>query len=135
MTGAGVENVSRSMEEGFDVRTSAGTFSARLLINATGCFANPFQPEFPGARESSLPQFHFATYRDAERLRAVTRREGGLVLIVGKRLSAGQTLVELVDAGFQVGLSCRGPIQFGAGAVGWSVFFRLHPALERLELR
>jgi len=135
MTGADVEGVSCSMDEGFDVRTSAGTFSAPLLINATGCFANPFQPEFAGARESSLPQFHFATYRDADRLRQVTRREGGLVLIVGKRLSAGQTLVELVDAGFQVGVSCRGPIQFGAGAIGWSIFFRLHPALERLELR
>ena len=135
LTGAGVQDVSRPTEESFEVRSSCGTFSAPLLINATGCFANPFTPEFPGARASSLPQFHFATYRDAERLRAVTRRDGGLVLIVGKRLSAGQTMVELADAGFQVGLSCRGPIQFGAGAVGWWIFFRIHPALERLKLR
>jgi hypothetical protein len=81
-----------------------------------------------------LPQFHFATYRDAQRLREIIGQPGGRILIVGKRLSAGQALVELVDAGFEVALSCRGPIQFGAGPIGWWIFFRVHPALERLLL-
>jgi hypothetical protein len=132
---AGVQHVTRSSEGSFVVRTNAGVFRAPLLVNATGCFSNPFTPVFPGARESSLPQFHFANYREAARLREATGKSGGLVLVIGKRLSAGQALVELVDAGFEVALSCRGPIQFGAGPLGWQIFFRIHPALERLKLR
>jgi len=136
-TNAEVQSVMRRNEddERFAVRTNAGTFSTSLLVNATGCFANPFMPSFPGARDSSLPQFHFATYRDAERLRKVIGKSGGRVLIVGKRLSAGQAMVELVDAGFEVALSCRGPVQFGSGPIGWWIFFRIHPMLERLKLR
>ena len=135
LTNATVHHVTLRTDDAFVVHTSAGTFNTPLLVNATGCFANPFTPEFPGARESSLPQFHFATYRDAERLREATGKSSSRVLIVGKRLSAGQALVELVDAGFEVALSCRGPIQFGAGPIGWWMFFRIHPALERLKLR
>jgi hypothetical protein len=134
-THTAVREVTRRIEGGFDVHTSTGTFNTSLLVNATGCFANPFTPAFPGASESSLPQFHFATYRDAQRLREIIGRPGGRILIVGKRLSAGQALVELVGAGFEVALSCRGPIQFGAGPFGWWIFFRVHPALERLQLR
>ena len=135
VTNAGAQHVTRDPDRGFIVRTDAGTFSAPQLVNATGCFANPFTPEFPGARESSLPQFHFATYRDANELGKSIGKPGGRVLVVGKRLSAGQALVELVDAGFEIALSCRGPIQFGAGPIGWCIFFRIHPALERLKLR
>jgi cation diffusion facilitator CzcD-associated flavoprotein CzcO len=135
VTNATVHDVTRRTGDGFVVHTSAGTFNTPLLVNATGCFANPFTPKFLGARESSLPQFHFATFRDAEQLRKTIDKPGGLVLIVGKRLSAGQALVELVDAGFEAALSCRGPIQFGAGPIGWWMFFRIHPALERLKLR
>jgi cation diffusion facilitator CzcD-associated flavoprotein CzcO len=135
LTNATAHNVTHGTDTGFVVHTRLGTFSAPLLVNATGCFANPFTPEFPGARESSLPQFHFATYRDADRLREAIGKPGGLVLIVGKRLSAGQALVELIDARLEVALSCRGPIQFGTGPVGWWIFFRIHPALERLKLR
>lgn len=135
LTNATVYDVTRRTGDGFDVHTSTGMFTAPLLVNATGCFANPFTPEFPGARKSSLPQFHFATYRDADHIREAIGKPGGPVLIVGKRLSAGQALLELVDAGFEVALSCRGPIQFGAGTIGWWIFFRIHPALERLKLR
>jgi putative flavoprotein involved in K+ transport len=135
VTNAGVRAVSRAGDGGFVVQTAAGTFTAPLIVNATGCFANPFVPEAPGARESSIPQLHFATFRDAEHLRGVIGHPGGSVLIVGKRLSAGQALVELADAGFDVAISCRAPIQFGSGPIGWWVFFRIHPALERLKLK
>ena len=135
VTNAEVHDVTHCVSGGFTVRTSAGTFTAPLLVNATGCFAHPFFPDFPGARASSLPQFHVATYRDAGHLRAAIGQPGGLVLIVGGRLSAGQAMVELVEAGFHVALSHRSPIQFGAGPLGSWIFFRIHPALERLKLR
>jgi putative flavoprotein involved in K+ transport len=134
VTNAEVRAVTRVSDGRFDAQTTAGTFTAPFVVNATGCFANPFVPKIPGARESSIPQLHFATFRDAGHVREVIGQSGGSVLIVGKRLSAGQALVELADAGLEVTLSCRGPIQFGAGPVGWWIFFRIHPALERLKL-
>lgn len=134
VTNAGVRAVSRSADGGFAVQTDAGRFTAPFVVNATGCFANPFVPEVSGARESSILQLHFAAFRNAEHLRNLIGHLDGSILIVGKRLSAGQALVELADAGFDVALSCRGPIQFGAGPVGWWIFFRIHPALERLKL-
>lgn len=130
-----VHAVTRTEGRGFAVQTSAGTFHTSLLVNATGWFANPVIPDFPGARESSLPQHHFATYGDAERLRRDSDGTSGPVLVVGRRLSAGQVLVELTDAGIGVALSCRGPVAFGAGPLGSWIFFRVHPALERLQLR
>ena len=135
VTGVEVREVSRLAAENFIVHTSAGVFAAPLLVNATGYFANPFIPEIPGARESSVAQFHFANYRDSDHLRQRLGKTSGLVLIVGQRLSAGQALVELADAGFEIALSHRRPIQFGAGPVGWWIFFRIHPALEKLKLR
>jgi len=132
---AGVETVTHWPEQDFIVRTSAGTFRSRLLVNATGCFSNPHIPAIPGARETAVPQFHFATYHNAAKVRAAIRGRNGTVLIVGKRLSAGQLLVEFVDEGFDVALSCRGPVQFGAGKAGSWLFFRILPALEQLELR
>lgn len=134
VTNARVRAVSRTDDGGFEVQTSAGAFTAPLVVNATGCFANPFVPEVPGARKSSIPQLHFAAFRDAGNVRNIIGQPGGSVLIVGKRLSAGQALVELADAGFDVAISCRGPIQFGSGPIGWWVFFRIHPEVERLKL-
>ena len=134
-TGVEVREISRRPGENFVVHTSTGVFEAPLLVNATGYFANPFIPFIPGAKESSVPQFHFANYRDAAHLRQRLGKTSGLVLIVGQRLSAGQALVELADAGFEIALSHRRPLEFGAGSVGWWIFFRIHPALEKLKLR
>ena len=72
-----VENVTRSSENKFVVRTNAGTFRAPLLVNASGCFANPFTPAIDGASESSVPQFHFATYGSAARIRNLTGGPAG----------------------------------------------------------
>jgi putative flavoprotein involved in K+ transport len=135
LTNSGVEDATHLPGEGFRVHTTAGVFVAPVLVNATGYFSNPFVPDYPGAQRSEIPRFHFATYRDADHLRAATRQRHGLILVVGKRLSAGQAMIELVDAGFKVALSHRGPIRFGAGPLGWWFFFRIHPALERLKLR
>jgi putative flavoprotein involved in K+ transport len=133
-TGVRVHEVAQAAGTGFQLHTAAGPFQARMVINATGCFANPYLPVFPGASESPLPQFHFATYRNAQWLRAATGTDRPRILIVGKQLSAGQLVVELTAAGFEVALACRGPIQFGADELGAWLFFRIHPSLERLRL-
>ena len=133
-TGVVVRTVERAGGGRFVVRTSAGDFTARFLVNATGCFSHPFLPEIPGAQDSSIFQCHFANYGDPDQLRARLRGAHGPVLVVGQRLSAGQVMTELADAGFSVALSHRRTIRFGPGPLGWWIFFRVHPWLEAFRL-
>ncbi len=134
-TNVQVRVVRRDAKEGFIVETSDGELRAHCVVNATGCFSAPWTPEIPGANASRLPRLHMADFADAESLRRRIERNDRPVLIVGKRLSAGQAMIELVEAGLQVALSCRGPIEFGPGPLAWWWFFRLHPWLEARELR
>src|SRR6185503_21121593 len=67
--------------------------------------------------------------------RSRTHRSSGSVLIVGQRVSAGQTMLELIDAGFEVGISHRSPIGFGAGPLGWWILFRIFSWLEWIKLK
>jgi putative flavoprotein involved in K+ transport len=134
-TGVAVFGVERLPENSFRVRTSQGDYTSRFVVNATGCFSHPFVPVIPGAGASGIPQRHVADYHDSQQVRALLGHPAGRVLIVGKRLSAGQTMVELAGAGFEVELSCRFPIQFGAGPLTWWFLFRIFPWLEWLRLK
>ena len=130
-----VHAVERGANGGFLLRTSVGLISAPFLVNATGSSSAPWRPVIPGAKVSPILQLHSAEFRDAETLRSRLGETKRPILIVGQRLPAGQTLVELVDAGFSVALSHRGPLEFGPGPlIGWA-FFRLHPWLEARALR
>jgi cation diffusion facilitator CzcD-associated flavoprotein CzcO len=109
--------------------------SCRRVVNATGYFQNPHWPEILGRTTTKIPSWHSADYRSAAH---VARQLGGSdkhILVIGKRLSAGQILVELVSAGFRISLSHRAPIQFGSGPLVWWIFFRIHPWLEAAMLR
>lgn len=109
-----VESVQR--EDGrFVVNTDRGRFWSRLVINATGYFSKPFIPAYPGAAKaiSEGRAIHVADYRDADTVRERIGRGSGRVLIVGKRLSAGETMCELHRQGFQVSLSHRGTLKIG----------------------
>lgn len=97
----------------FRVETSAGVYEAPLVVNATGYFSHPYIPEYPGAQETTIPQIHVAQYRDANTVRNLLGKSSGRVLVVGKRLSAGETMCELYHAGFQVTLAYRGKLSFG----------------------
>lgn len=133
-TGITVTAVERAEEGGFVVRTDVGDFAARIVVNATGCFSHPFTPEISGAADSPLFQCHFADYGDPDRLRTRLNGATGPILVVGQRISAGQVLTELADAGCSVALSHRRPLRFGPGPVGWWIFFRVHPWLEAFQL-
>lgn len=127
-------SVTKDRDGMFCVETSQGCFTSRILINATGYFSKPFVPDIPGAAASPIPQFHVADYRDPDHFKQRIGSSTDTVLIVGKRLSAGQTLVELVDAGFEVALSHRSPIQFGPGPLALKLFFRIMVEIEAFQL-
>ncbi|HTG43831.1 MAG TPA: NAD(P)-binding domain-containing protein, partial [Verrucomicrobiae bacterium] len=109
----------------FAVTVPGTILRCRWLINATGYFLNPFQPHIPGAAESLIPQIHVGRYRDPGQVRSRMRSTAGPVLVVGKRLSAGQTLLELAEAGVPVALSYRSSLEFGAGRLSWWLLFRI----------
>jgi putative flavoprotein involved in K+ transport len=118
----------------FVLETSTGEVGARCVVSATGYFQNPFIPPIAGMEQSGIPRFHSANYGSAPELAAKLGKAGASILIVGKRLSAGQILGELISAGFSVTLSHRTPIQFGSGPLGWWLFFRIYPWLESVKL-
>jgi len=120
--------------EGFFVSTPRGPLSARIVVCATGCFSNPVRPRIEGADGTSIPQMHYADYRGVEQLRSVIPLNG-LVLLVGKRLSAGQTLLELVDAGYRVALSHQSAIKFGVGDWLWPLVYRTFAYAEAVKLK
>lgn len=134
-TGVFVQSVEKLPGGDFRVETSEGDFFSRAVVNATGYFSSPFIPKIPGAEETRIPQLHVSEYRDPQHLSSLLGRPNGLVLIVGKRLSAGQTMVELVEAGFTVALSHRSPIEYGSGPFAWWFLFRLFPWIEWLKLK
>ena len=127
-----------SVQRGSDrwrVQTAQSEFTCRLLVNATGYFSNPFLPEVPGMEHSRIPHVHVADYGDPAHVAHLIGKSTGTILIVGKRLSAGQTMLELHEAGFDVALSHRTPIEFGADELGWWLFFRIFPYLEWVRLK
>lgn len=133
-TGVRVTTVSKDRDGTFVLKSDGGEFRGRCFVNATGGSSRPFIPNFDGARESTIPQLHVADYRDPDQLRLLIGERPGPVLIVGKRLSAGQTLVELVDAGLEVALSHRSKIQFGSGPFMRWVYFRALPMVEAVKI-
>ena len=135
ISNAGVSSVARKSDDEFVTHTTRGEILSRLVVNATGYFAKPFVPEIPGAATSSVSQLHVANYRSPQHLDSLLGTRRGPVLIVGKRLSAGQAMVELVDAGFEVALSHRSPIQFGAGPLTMWFFLRVFSVIEEIALR
>lgn len=71
------------------VETSAGVWSARALINATGTWDRPFWPRVPGQETFRGRQLHTAQYAGPEEF------AGQRVVVVGAGASGTQHLLEL----------------------------------------
>lgn len=73
------------------VTTSAGPWRTRAVISATGTWAQPFWPIYPGARAFRGQQLHAVHYRDAASF------AGKHVVVVGGGNSAAQLLAEISE--------------------------------------
>ena len=71
------------------IETSAGDWSAKALINATGTWTRPFWPIYPGRSLFRGRQLHVADYVSAEEFR------GKHVVVVGGGISAVGLLEEI----------------------------------------
>ncbi|WP_309105494.1 NAD(P)-binding domain-containing protein [Arthrobacter sp.] len=87
-----VRTVSRQDADPFGrlgIETSAGSWNARAVINATGTWSRPFWPVYPGQFTFHGRQLHVADYVSAEEFR------GQHVLVVGGGISAVGLLDEI----------------------------------------
>ena len=115
---------------GFWVLTAAGgEYRARTLIAATGSFAKPHRPRFPGQEAFHGRILHVAEYRNAEPFR------GKRVVVVGARNSAVQIAHELAAVA-RTTLATRAPLRFEPQTIlGRDVHFWLSATgLDRLPL-
>jgi len=134
-TGIEVSRVSALPPGGFRVETSAGEEEARVVVNATGYFCRPFVPVRPGADTAKLLQMTVPEYGSPDAVRDRLGGATGRILIVGARITAGQLGVELHDAGFDVTISHRHPIEFGFSPAVQRLGFRAYYPYETWRLR
>jgi putative flavoprotein involved in K+ transport len=127
-----VEKVER-VDDSFRLHTSRGEIRASIVVNASGYFSNPLQLALPGEATTRIPRVHFAHYRDAAHVAKLAGANRS-VLVVGKRLSAGQVALELADAGMKVAISHRTPIRFGVDDWLWPLVYRNFAYAEALRL-
>ncbi|MDH6120021.1 cation diffusion facilitator CzcD-associated flavoprotein CzcO [Kitasatospora sp. GAS204A] len=83
------------------VESTAGSWSARALINATGTWTRPFLPHYPG--HFAGRQLHYADYRGPASF------AGQKVAVVGGGASAIQLLAELGEVAETVWVTRREP--------------------------
>ena len=94
----------RDAGDGLRVETTAGTWSARTVINATGTWDRPFWPAYPGRETFGGRQLHTADYDSAEAF------HGKHVVVVGGGLSAVQLLIEIAEVTTTTWVTRRPPI-------------------------
>ncbi len=76
-------------EEEFILQTSQGLYKAKALVSATGCFANPFIPDYAGIEKFQGRILHSADYYSPDEF--IQKR----VVIVGEGNSGAQILAEV----------------------------------------
>lgn len=84
-----VTAVRKASETSFEIQSTAGTWHAKYVINATGTWNRPYWPYYPGRELFAGRQLHTHDYVSAEEFR------GQRVVIVGSGISATQLLEEI----------------------------------------
>lgn len=116
-TGAEVTSLDRRARGGFELRTTAGDISSRVVVLATGAYQRPHRPAAASSLPSDLLQIDVEDYVDESAL------PPGRVLIVGSGQSGCQIAEELHEAEREVVLACGkapwAPRRLGGRDVFW----------------
>jgi cation diffusion facilitator CzcD-associated flavoprotein CzcO len=104
--------------------TASGPVSAPVAVVATGLARAPYRPSWPGLDAYRGDIVHSSEYRNP------APYVGKRVLVVGFGNSGGEIALDLVEAGVDVALAVRGPVQIlprdllGLPIVAWAIFYR-----------
>lgn len=113
------------------IDSTLGDIHAKKIIMATGYFSNPIIPDQFLAAKMSIPIIPFSHFKNANELKRQGHKK---VLVVGKRLSAGQIVHELISENIGVSLSSRSPVQFMSSMPIFNFLFKFLIELESIIL-
>jgi cation diffusion facilitator CzcD-associated flavoprotein CzcO len=105
-----------------------GPICAPVVIVATGIADAPYRPSWPGSDVYRNPLIHSSEYRNPEPF------AGKRVLVVGFGNSGGEIALDLANAGVDVALAVRSPVQIlprdllGFPILAWAILYRPLPA-------
>jgi cation diffusion facilitator CzcD-associated flavoprotein CzcO len=108
--------------------TARDSISAPAVVVATGIADAPYRPSWPGMESYSGVVLHSSEYRNPQPYAA------GRVLVVGFGNSGGEIALDLANAGVDVALAVRGPVQIlprdllGFPILSWAILYRRLPA-------
>src|SRR5581483_12243304 len=107
-----------------------GVVKAPIAVVATGMASAPYRPSWPGTEAYLGSVIHSSDYRNPQRY------AGKRMLVVGFGNSGGEIALDLAEAGIDVALAVRGPVQIlprdllGLPVLSWAIAFdRLPPRL------
>jgi cation diffusion facilitator CzcD-associated flavoprotein CzcO len=109
-------------------QTAQGPICAPVAVVATGIADAPYRPSWPGSETYRNPVIHSSEYRNPEPF------AGKRVLVVGFGNSGGEIALDLANAGVEVALAVRGPVQvlprdlLGFPVLTWAILYRPLPA-------
>ena len=112
----------------WSLRTSNGAIDAPVAVVATGIASAPYRPTWPGLEIYRGNVAHSSDYRNP------APYVGKRVLVVGFGNSGGEIALDLAEAGVDVALAVRGPVQIlprdllGLPIVTWAIIYRHLPA-------
>ena len=108
--------------------TANGAVSAPVTVVATGMASAPYRPSWPGSEAYRGATVHSSEYRNP------APYLGKRVLVVGFGNSGGEIALDLAEAGADVALAVRGPVQLlprdllGLPIVTWAILYKHLPA-------
>jgi len=108
--------------------TSAGDMAAPVAVVATGIASTPYRPSWTGMETYRGSVVHSSDYRNP------APYAGKRVLVVGFGNSGGEIALDLAEAGIDVAMAVRGPVQIlprdllGLPILTWAIFYQHVPA-------
>jgi cation diffusion facilitator CzcD-associated flavoprotein CzcO len=108
--------------------TEQGPITAPIAVVATGIASAPYRPSWPGSDAYRGATVHSSDYRNP------APYLGKRVLVVGMGNSGGEIALDLAQAGVNVALAVRGPVQLlprdllGLPILTWAILYQHLPA-------
>jgi cation diffusion facilitator CzcD-associated flavoprotein CzcO len=108
--------------------TASGPLSVPVAVVATGIASAPYRPSWPGSEAYRGVTVHSSEYRNP------APYLGKRVLVVGMGNSGGEIALDLAEAGVDVALAVRGPVQIlprdllGLPILTWAILYQHLPA-------